>query len=41
MDIEAIAIVSGVVFGGGLIVAKYVIGHLIAVKAEKEKSAGQ
>lgn len=41
MDIETIAIASGVVFGGGLIVAKYVIGHLIAAKAAKDKTAGE
>ena len=41
MDIEVIAIVSGVVFGGGLIVAKYVVGHLISAKAAKEKQAGE
>lgn len=39
MDIETIAIVSGVVFGAGLIVAKYVIGHLIAAKAVQDKAA--
>ncbi|HSV28708.1 MAG TPA: hypothetical protein VLL76_04090 [Candidatus Omnitrophota bacterium] len=41
MDIELIAIASGVVFGGGLIVAKYVVGHLIAAKAAKEKDSGE
>lgn len=41
MDIETIAIASGVVFGGGLIVAKYVIGHLIAVKAGRDRKAGR
>lgn len=38
MDIEMIAIVSGVIFGGGLIVAKYVVGALISAKAVKAKS---
>lgn len=36
-----IAIASGVVFGGGMIVAKYVIGHLIAAKAAKQKETGE
>lgn len=38
MDIEIIAIVSGVVFGGGLIVAKYVVGHIISTRAVKAKA---
>lgn len=39
MDIELIAITIGIVFGGGVIVAKYVIGAMIADKAAKEKAA--
>lgn len=41
MDIEMIAIVSGVVFGAGIIVAKYAIGRVIAVRAEKHRRAGR
>ncbi|MGE5546417.1 MAG: hypothetical protein ACM33T_05945 [Solirubrobacterales bacterium] len=37
MDIETIAIASGVVFGAGLIVAKYVVGHVLATKAQRAK----
>lgn len=33
MNIEAIAIVSGLVFGAGLIIAKLLIGRALANKA--------
>ena len=37
MDIELIAIASGIVFGGGLIVAKILIGRHLAVVAERQR----
>lgn len=37
MDIEMIAIVSGIIFGGGLIVAKILIGRHLALAAERAK----
>lgn len=38
MSIETIAIVSGLVFGAGLIVAKLLIGRALANNAAKARS---